>query len=131
MTLPTRHVFAGFPPSVSPSSHAVESDGWVFLTGQFGRDLDAPDAALPDDIAEQTRRTLENMRKVLNGIGLALENVVSVRVFLTRFRDDYAAMNAVYAQFFPVGERPARTCVGVTDLVPGARIEIDCIARRP
>jgi enamine deaminase RidA (YjgF/YER057c/UK114 family) len=38
MTLPTRHTRAGFPPSVSPSSHAVESDGWVFLTGQFGRD---------------------------------------------------------------------------------------------
>ena len=131
MTLPTRHILAGFPPSVSPSSHAVESDGWVFLTGQFGRDLDAPEATLQDDIATQTRRTLENLRKVLNGLGLALENVVSVRVFLTRFREDYAAMNAIYVEFFPVGERPARTCVGVTDLVPGARIEIDCIARRP
>jgi 2-iminobutanoate/2-iminopropanoate deaminase len=131
MALPTRHILAGFPPSVSPSSHAVESDGWVFLTGQFGRDLDDPGAALPDDIAEQTRRTLGNMRKVLNGLGLDLENVVSLRIFLTRFREDYAAMNAVYAQFFPVGQRPARTCVGVTDLVPGARIEIDCIARRP
>jgi enamine deaminase RidA (YjgF/YER057c/UK114 family) len=54
-----------------------------------------------------------------------------VRVFVTRFRDDYADMNAVYAEFFPVGERPARTCVGVTDLVPGARVEIDYIARRP
>jgi 2-iminobutanoate/2-iminopropanoate deaminase len=93
VTLPTRHILAGFPPSVSPSSHAVESDGWVFLTGQFGRDLDAPDAPLQDDIAAQTRRTLENMRKVLNGLGLALENVVSVRVYLTRFREDYAAMN--------------------------------------
>jgi 2-iminobutanoate/2-iminopropanoate deaminase len=131
MALPTRHILAGFPPSVSPSSHAVESDGWVFLTGPFGRDLDDPGAALPDDIAEQTRRTLGNMRKVLNTLGLDLENVVSVRVFLTRFRKDYAAMNAVYAQVFPVGQRPARTCVGVTDLVPGARIEIDCIARRP
>jgi 2-iminobutanoate/2-iminopropanoate deaminase len=131
MTLPTRHILAGFPPSVSPSSHAVESDGWVFLTGQFGRDLDAPDAPLQDDITAQTRRTLENMRKVLNGLGLALENVVSVRVYLTRFREDYAAMNQAYAEFFPVGARPARTCVGVTDLVPGARIEIDCIARRP
>jgi enamine deaminase RidA (YjgF/YER057c/UK114 family) len=107
MTLPTRHILAGFPPSVSPSSHAVESDGWVFLTGQFGRDREAPDAALTDDIATRTRRALGNMPKVLNGLGLDLQTVVSVRVFLTRFRDDYA------------------------DLVPGARIEIACIARRP
>lgn len=130
MTLPTRHILAGFPPSVSPSSHTVESDGWVFLTGQFGRDLDDPGAPPPDNIAMQTRRTLENMRKVLNGIGLDLHNVVSIRVFLTRFKEDYAAMNEIYAQFFPVGEWPARTCVGVTDLVPGARIEVECIARR-
>jgi 2-iminobutanoate/2-iminopropanoate deaminase len=131
MALPTRHILAGFPPSISPSSHAVECDGWVFLTGQLARDLDEPAAPLLDDIGVQTRRTLDNLRKVLSSLDLGLENVVSVRVFLTRFRDDYAAMNAVYGEIFPLGQRPARTCVGVTDLVPGARVEIDCIARRP
>lgn len=131
MSSPIYHMIAGLPRSVSPSSHAVEADGFVFLTGQFGRDLDAPDLPLPGGIEAQTRRTLENMRRVLRGLGLGLEHVVSVRVFLTQFRRDYAAMNATYATYFPEGRRPSRTCIGVTDLVRDALIEIDAIAKRP
>ena len=67
---------------------------------------------------------------VLEGCTLGLTDVVSVRIFLTHFEDDYVPMNAVYAEYFPVGRRPARTCVGVTGLARGARIEIDMIARR-
>lgn len=130
MTTPVFHMIAGLPRSVSPSSHAVEADGFVFLTGQFGRDLDAPDLPLPEGIEAQTRRSLDNMQRVLAGLGLGLENVVAMRVFLTRFKRDYAAMNAVYATHFAGGARPARTCVGVTDLVRDALIEIDCIAKR-
>lgn len=55
----------------------------------------------------------------------------SARVFLTHFQDDYAAMNAVYASYFPADRRPARTCIGVTGLARDARVEIDLIARRP
>ena len=58
------------------------------------------------------------------------DRVMSVRVFLTHFRRDYDAMNEVYAGFFSEGARPVRTCVGVTDLVRDALIEIDCIAKR-
>jgi enamine deaminase RidA (YjgF/YER057c/UK114 family) len=61
----------------------------------------------------------------------SVEVMVSVRVFLTHFQEDYAAMNAVYASHFPPDRRPARTCIGVTGLARDARIEIDCIARRP
>ena len=131
MSAPLFHMIAGLPRSVSPSSHAVEVDGFVFLTGQFGRDLDAPDLPLPDGIEAQTARSLENMRRVLGGLGIGLENVVAMRVFLTRFKRDYAAMNAIYATFFAEGSRPSRTCIGVTDLVRDALIEIDAIARRP
>jgi enamine deaminase RidA (YjgF/YER057c/UK114 family) len=131
MTSPVFHMIAGLPRSVSPSSHAVEADGFVFLTGQFGRDLDAPDLPLPDGIEAQTKRSLENMRRVLGGLGLGLEHVVAMRVFLTQFKRDYAAMNATYATIFPEGRRPSRTCIGVTDLVRDALIEIDAIARRP
>jgi enamine deaminase RidA (YjgF/YER057c/UK114 family) len=67
---------------------------------------------------------------VLRGCGLDLSDVVSARVFLTRFEDDYEAMNAVYASYFAPGRRPARTCVGVTALAKGARVEIDLVARR-
>lgn len=124
------HILDGFPHSISPSSHAAEADGFVFLTGQFGRDLDHPDKPLPDGIRAQTGQTMKNLVRVLGGLDLTLANVLSVRVFLTRFKRDYAAMNEVYAGFFPADARPTRTCVGVTDLVRDALIEIDCIARR-
>lgn len=124
------HILGSVPRSVSPSSHATEADGFVFLTGQFGRDLDDPVKPLPDGIRAQTDRTLGNMRRVLEALGLTMSQVMSVRVFLTHFKRDYDAMNEVYAGFFPEGARPTRTCVGVTDLVRDALIEIDCIARR-
>jgi reactive intermediate/imine deaminase len=124
------HILEGFPRSVSPSSHAAEADGFVFLTGQFGRDLDQPDKPLPDGIRAQTEQTMKNLVRALAALDLSVANVLSVRVFLTHFKRDYAAMNEVYAGFFPPTARPARTCVGVTDLVRDALIEIDCIAKR-
>lgn len=130
MTDITFHVLDGFPRSVSPSSHATEADGLVFLTGQFGRDLDNPDKPLPDGIRAQTEATLRNMARVLGSLGLSMDHVLRVRVFLTHFRRDYDAMNEIYAGFFPSNARPARTCVGVTDLVRDALIEIDCVAKR-
>jgi 2-iminobutanoate/2-iminopropanoate deaminase len=124
------HVLDGFPRSVSPSSHATEADGFVFLTGQFARDLDDPTKALPEGIRAQTDRTLQNMVRVLAALDLSVRNVLSVRVFLTRFKRDYDAMNEVYSGFFPSHARPARTCIGVTDLVRDALVEIDCVAKR-
>lgn len=125
-----RHILDGIPKSMSPSSHAVEADGFVFLTGQFGRNLDAPEEPLPDGIEAQTERALENMQHVLTSLGMSMSNVVSVRVFLTNFKRDYGGLNATYAKFFAENERPVRTCVGVTDLVRDALVEIDCIAKR-
>jgi 2-iminobutanoate/2-iminopropanoate deaminase len=124
------HVLDGFPRSVSPSSHATEADGFVFLTGQFARDLDDPTKALPEGIRAQTDRTLQNMVCVLAALDLSVRNVLSVRVFLTHFKRDYDTMNEVYSGFFPSHARPARTCIGVTDLVRDALVEIDCVAKR-
>lgn len=126
----TRHILPGFPPSASPSPHATEVDGFVYLTGQFPRDLDAPDAPFPEGITAQTQATLRNMARVLKALGLGWENLVSMRVFLTDFARDYEAMNAAYGGIIPVDCRPVRTCVGVTALVRGALIEMDCVARR-
>jgi reactive intermediate/imine deaminase len=124
-------MIAGAPTPVAPFSHAVEADGWVFLTGQMPT-LPGDDAApLPDGIEAQTRRVMDNLIIVLRGIGLGLQHVVAVRVFLTRFDDDYASMNAVYSSYFPPDRLPARTCVGVTALARGALVEIDLVARRP
>ena len=120
----------GAPDPVAPFSHAVEADGWVFVTGQMpfvGTSLDAP---YPQGIEAQTRQVLQNLQTVLSGCGLGLEHAVSVRIYLTHFDADYAVMNEVYADHFAPGRRPARTCVGVTGLAKGARIEIDLVARR-
>lgn len=125
------HMVAGGPRPVAPFSHAVEADGWVFVTGQMPTDPAAPDAALPEGVEAQTRRVMENLRLVLGGLGLGLEHAVMARIYLTEFQRDYAAMNAVYRTFFAEGKLPARTTVGVTALAVGALVEIDLVARRP
>ena len=124
-------MISGAPDPVAPFSHAVEADGWVFVTGQMPFTGTASDSPYPEGIEAQTRQVMENLKRVLAGCGLGLENVVSARVFLTHFKDDYEKMNRVYAGYFAPGRRPARTCVGVTGLARDARVEIDLIARRP
>src|SRR4249920_2111642 len=121
----------GAPAPVAPFSHAVEVDGWVFLTGQMPTDPADDAAPLPAGIEAQTRRVMDNLILVLTGTGLHLENVVSVRAYLTQFERDYASMNGVYRSYFPEGRLPARTCIGVTGLARAALVEIDLVARRP
>jgi len=100
------------------------------VTGQMpfaGISIDLP---YPEGIEAQTHQVMRNLETVLQGCGLGLGHVLSVRIYLTHFDDDYASMNAVYATYFEVSRRPARTCIGVTALAKGARIEIDMVARR-
>jgi reactive intermediate/imine deaminase len=130
MSLPTFHLIPGAPDPIAPFSHAVEVDGWLFITGQMPFSGTSNTAPYPEGIEAQTRQVMENLKRVLAGCGLGLEHVVSARVFLAHFDEDYERMNAVYARYFPAGKRPARTCVGVTALARGARVEIDFIARR-
>ena len=131
MSLPVHHVIASGPRPVAPFSHAVEADGFVFVTGQMPTDPAAPDAPLPAGIEAQTRRVIDNLRIVLAGVGLGLEHVVMARIYLTQFERDYAALNALWPSFWPDGKLPARTTVGVTALAVGALVEIDLVARRP
>lgn len=131
MAAPVFHMLASAPTPVAPFSHAVDVDGWVILTGQMPTDPDNDDMPLPEGIAAQTHRVMDNLILVLQGVGLGLEHVVAARVFLTHFKEDYETMNRIYASYFPVDRRPARTCVGVTGLACDARVEIDMVARRP
>ena len=124
------HMIEGGPRPVAPFSHAVESDGFVFVTGQMPDTPEAP-GLLPEGIAAQTRNVMSNLRTVLAGLDLSLEHIVMARIYLTRFKEDYAEMNEVYRSYFPEGRLPARTCVGVTGLAYDALIEIDLVARRP
>jgi enamine deaminase RidA (YjgF/YER057c/UK114 family) len=74
---------------------------------------------------------MENLKVVLAGLKLGLEHVVMARIYLTHFKQDYAAMNEIYRSYFPSDRLPARTCVGVTGLAYDALIEIDLVCRRP
>lgn len=127
---PIFHMIPGAPNPVATFSHATESDGWVFVTGQMpfkGTSIDEP---YPEGIEAQTHQVMKNLETVLRGCGLSFANVLQTRVYLTRFEQDYPAMNAAYASYFPEGKRPARTCIGVTGLAKGALVEIDMVARR-
>ena len=121
------HVFNDGPEMVAPYSHAVEVDGWLFITGQMPI---AADGTIPEGIEAQTRVVFENLKCVLERLGSNLREVASARVFLTDFQAHYERMNAIYATYFEAGRFPARTCVGVTGLARGALVEIDFIARR-
>ena len=128
---PIFHLIGGAPAPVAPYSHAVEQDGWLFITGQLATDPDDDSLPIPDGIAAQTHKVMDNLHRVLTGLGVGLEHVLCVRVFLTEFNRDYAAFNAIYQSYFPPGRLPSRTTVGVTALARGGIIEIDMIARRP
>ena len=128
---PIFHLLKDAPKPVAPYSHAVEAGGFVFITGQLATDPDNDDLPIPAGIAAQTTKVMSNLSRVLKGLGLGLEHVASVRVFLTEFERDYAEMNLLYASYFPDTRRPARTTVGVTGLARGGIIEIDMIAVRP
>jgi len=120
-------MLAGWNAAEWPFSHVVEAEGWLFVAGQVATDLGAP---MPADIEGETREVMGNLERILGSVGSGLEEVASARVFLSRFEEDYEGMNRVYRSYFAEGRLPARTCIGVTRLANGARVEIDVIARR-
>lgn len=128
--LPIHHMIGGGPRPVAPFSHAVEVDGWLFVTGQMPTDPALPDAPLPDGIEAQTRRVMDNLALVLSGVGLSWQHVTMARIYLTHFERDFADMNQIYRAYFAPDKLPARTTIGVTALAVGALVEIDLVARR-
>nr|QIH43218.1 RidA family protein [Vibrio ziniensis] len=126
----TFHMIQGGPTPVAPFSHATECDGLVFVTGQMPDQPGSP-GVLPEGIEAQTANVMANLSIVLEGLGLSLNDVVMTRVYLTRFKEDYATFNDVYKTYFRENRLPARTCVGVTGLAYDALVEIDLVVRRP
>jgi len=107
-----------------PYSQAIVADGFVFVAGQGCINPKTGQLEL-GDIKSETKRTLENIRGILEAAGSSLREVVRVGVFLADM-NDFAAMNEVYKQFF-AEDPPARTTVGAQ--LPKIKVEIDCIAR--
>ncbi len=118
---------SGSEASALPFSQIVEANGFVFLAGQVGN---APggEGAVAGGIVGETRQMLENVGRLLRAVGLDYRDVVKATVYLRDF-DDFAAMNAVYREYFPT-EPPTRTTVGVTALAKDFRIEIEMLAAR-
>ena len=110
-----------------PFSKVVEANGLVFLAGQVG---DAPGVSgpVPGGIEPETRAMLDNVGRLLRAVGLDYRDVVKATVYLRDF-DDFAAMNAIYREYFPT-DPPTRATVGVTRLAVDFRIEIEVIAAR-
>jgi reactive intermediate/imine deaminase len=128
---PIFHLLPDAPKPVAPYSHAVEAGPFIFVTGQLATDPVDDSLPIPPGIEAQTRKVMDNLTRVLRGCGLSLANVVCVRIFLTDFDGDYAAMNKIFSTYFADDRRPARTTVGVTALARGGIVEIDMIAFRP
>ena len=99
--------------------------------GQVATDPDDDTIDPPPGIEAQTHKVMDNLKRVLKGVGAGLEDVVAVRAFLTDFERDYAGFNRLYLGYFAADRLPARTTVGVTGLARGGILEIDMIARRP
>jgi 2-iminobutanoate/2-iminopropanoate deaminase len=113
------------PAAVGPYSQAIAVGGLLFCAGQIPLDP-ATNELVSDDITAQTTRVCENISAVLSANAMTFTNVVKSTVFLTDLAD-FAAMNAVYANFF-AHPYPARSTIQVAALPKGARVEIEVIA---
>ena len=109
------------PEPIGPYSQGVVSGNFIFLSGQVGRKHDATD--LENGVADQTRQAILNIKAVLAEKNLTLDNVVKSTVFLADM-NDFAEMNAVYAEFFDEDTAPARSTVQVAGLPLNAEMEI-------
>jgi len=113
------------PKPIGPYSQAIRSNGFLYVSGQVALDP-ATGEFVGTDIQQQTQRTLENVKGILEAAGSNLHHVVKTTVFLKDI-NDFAAMNEVYAKFFTTAP-PARSTVQVARLPKDALVEIEVIA---
>ena len=112
------------PKAVGPYSQAIKCDGTLYASGQLP--IDGATGTMPETIEEQTHQSLKNIGHILKEAGMDYSDIVKTTVLLDSIAD-FAAMNAVYAEYFQ-GDKPARVCYEVAKLPMGAKVEIDCIA---
>ena len=117
---------ANAPAAIGPYSQAIDLGSMVFVSGQIP--VDPATGTMADTVEEQAAQSLANLKAILAQAGLTMSNVVKTVIFLADI-NDFAAVNAVYAQAF-TAPYPARSCVQVTAIPKGAKLEIECIAVR-
>jgi 2-iminobutanoate/2-iminopropanoate deaminase len=113
------------PKAIGPYSQAVRIEGLVYSAGQIGLNP-ATMEIVEGGVEAQTRQVFANLKAVLETAGSGLNYVVKTTVFLKEM-SDFAAMNAIYAEFFPENP-PARSTVSVAGLPKGGLVEIEVIA---
>ena len=113
------------PAAIGPYSQGIQAGSTIFVSGQLPIDP-ATGAFAGEDIASQTRQSLTNIKNILAAAGASMNDVVKTTVMLKNI-GDFAAMNAVYAEFF-TEPFPARAAYQVAALPKGALVEIECIA---
>ena len=113
------------PAAIGPYSQAVQTGNLLFVSGQLPIDP-ATGAFAGEDVASQTRQSLQNVKSILEAAGYTCADVVKATVLLADIAD-FAAMNAVYAEFF-TSDCPARAAFAGKDLPKGAKVEIEVIA---
>jgi len=113
------------PKPIGPYSQAIRANGFLYVSGQVALDPKTGEF-VGTDIRQQTERTLENVKGILEAAGSNMHHVVKTTVFLKDI-NDFSAMNEVYAKFFALAP-PARSTVQVARLPKDALVEIDVIA---
>ncbi len=114
------------PAAIGPYSQAVMAGGFLYISGQLPIDPATGEFA-GSDITSQTKKSLENLGAILAEAGYSFEDGVKVTVYLYDIAD-FAAMNAVYTEFFKGENPPARAAFAVKDLPKGALVEIEMVA---
>ena len=113
------------PAAIGPYSQAIDCGSFIVTSGQIPIDP-ATGNLVEGGITAQTRQSLTNVKAVVEAAGLTMDHVAKTTVFLQNMAD-FAAMNAVYAEFFTEGNYPARSAVEVGALPKGALVEIETI----
>jgi 2-iminobutanoate/2-iminopropanoate deaminase len=111
------------PAAVGPYSQAIRAGDFLFASGQIP--LTPKGELVTGGIEAQTGQVCENIKAVLDAAGASFSDVVKTTVFLTDM-DNFAAVNAVYAEYFTA--LPARSCVEVSKLPKNAAVEIEVVA---
>ena len=115
------------PKPVGPYNQAVLVENWLYCSGQIALDPSTGVMIGNGNIEEETRQVLKNLMSVVEAAGGKNSNVVRTTIYLTDL-NDFAKVNAIYAETFGGSASPARACVEVSNLPKGGKIEVDCIA---
>ena len=113
------------PAAIGPYSQGIAAGDLVFVSGQLP--IDPATGTMPEDVKDQARASIKNIKAILESAGSSLDKVVKTTCFLSDI-SYFAAFNEAYSEFFPAQGAPARSAVGIATLPKGAKVEIEAIA---